>query len=232
MGHRLRGHSPGPGPGFWGLAAWPLGLLLRLFTEVVERTSRVSVTGTGAVYAGPALYVNWHRYLPYLGIHHGKARRWLMVSRDAYMAPIVRWNELHGVRVIRGGSGDGGQRALETMVARLEAGDSAFLAVDGPAGPALRVKRGCVEMARAAGVPVIPVGYACRRGRFSARRWDHWLLMRPFDSISVVYGTPLFFEKEELLQRAQERVAEGLAQVCDTRGDPSGGSKKSGPANP
>lgn len=210
-------------PLLWGLAAWPLGLLLRLFTEVVQRTSRVSVEGPGRGYAGPALYVNWHRYLPYLVIHHGRARRWLMVSRDAYMAPIVRWNQLHGVRVIRGGSGDGGQRALGEMVRRLVAGDSAFLAVDGPAGPALQVKRGCVEMARAASVPVIPVGYACRRGRFSARRWDHWLLMRPFDTISVVYGMPLFFPKEEPLPLSQERVARGLAQVCDTRATPGAG---------
>jgi lysophospholipid acyltransferase (LPLAT)-like uncharacterized protein len=208
------------GPAFWALAAWPVALLLRLLTEVVQRTSHVSVEGLGAAFAGPALYVNWHRYLPYLGIHHGKARRWLMVSRDAYMAPIVRWNQLHGVRIIRGGSGDGGQRALEEMVERLQAGDSAFLAVDGPAGPPLRVKRGCVQMARTARVPIVPVGYACQRGRFDARRWDHWLLMLPFDRISVVYGKPLFFEKEEPLEEALERVAGALAEVCDSRPNP------------
>jgi lysophospholipid acyltransferase (LPLAT)-like uncharacterized protein len=210
----------GLGPAFWTLAAWPLALVLRLLTEVVERTSSVRVEGPGAAYAGPALYVNWHRYLPYLGMHHGKARRWLMVSRDAYMAPIVRWNQLHGVRIIRGGSGDGGQKALQEMVQRLQAGDSAFLAVDGPAGPALRVKRGCVEAARAASVPLIPVGYACLRGRFSARRWDHWLLMLPFDSIRVVYGTPLFFGAEEPLPASLERVASGLADVCDSGPNP------------
>ena len=214
-------HAPDFRAALWAVAAWPVALGLRLLTEVVERTSRVSVAGPGATYVGPALYVNWHRYLPYLGIHHGKARRWLMVSRDAYMAPIVRWNQLHGVRIIRGGSGDGGQQAMEKMVERLMAGDSAFLAVDGPAGPALRVKRGCVEMARTASVPVIPVGYASRRGRFSARRWDHWLLMRPFDTLSVVYGTPLFFDTEEPPAVALERVAQGLADVCDTSADPT-----------
>lgn len=205
---------------------------LRLLTLAVEWTSRVQVEGPGADYAGPALYVNWHRYLPYLGIHHGKARRWLMVSRDAYMAPIVRWNQLHGVRIIRGGSGDGGQEALQTMVARLQAGDSAFLAVDGPAGPALRVKRGCVEMARAAKVPIIPVGYTSQRGRFSARRWDHWLFMRPFDTLRVLYGAPLFFDAEEALPVALERVAQGLAAASDSSANPSVPQKKSGPETP
>jgi lysophospholipid acyltransferase (LPLAT)-like uncharacterized protein len=190
--------------------------------------------GDGASYTGPALYVNWHRYLPYLSVHHGKARRWLMVSRDAYMAPIVRWTQLHGVRIIRGGSRDGGQAALHEMVERLRAKDSAFLAVDGPKGPALQVKRGCVEMARAAHVPLIPVGYRCARGGFNTRRWDHWLMPRPFDGIAVMYGTPLFIAENESLAEALERVTEGLRQVSDSRDNPSqpGHAQKKRPGTP
>jgi lysophospholipid acyltransferase (LPLAT)-like uncharacterized protein len=203
---------------------------LRLYTGFVDVSSRVSVEGEGARYRGPALYVNWHRYLPYLGVHHGKPRRWLMVSKDAYMAPIVLWNQLHGVRTLRGGSGDGGRAAAALMVERLQAGESAFLAVDGPRGPALHVKRGCVDVARAASVPLIPVGYSCRRGRFNTRRWDHWLMPRPFDSISVVYGRPLRFQPEEPLPEALERVAAGLRAVSDSREQPAetsrGGSRR------
>jgi lysophospholipid acyltransferase (LPLAT)-like uncharacterized protein len=205
---------------FFQATAWPAGLFLRLWTGFVDFSSRVSVEGEGARYRGPALYVNWHRYLPYLGVHHGKPRRWLMVSKDAYMAPIVRWNELHGVRVIRGGSGGGGQQAAQAMVEHLQAGDSAFLAVDGPRGPPLKVKRGCVDVARAARVPLIPVGYQCRRGRFHARRWDHWLMPRPFDTICLLYGRPLFFEPEEPLTEALERVAKGLKEVSNSEEQP------------
>ena len=213
----------------WALAAWPLGLALRLLTGLAQATSRVLVEGPGAVYPGPALYVNWHRYLPYLIVHHGEARRWLMVSRDAYLASIVVLSRLHGVRVIRGGSGDGGRAALLEMVQKLRAGDSAFLAVDGPRGPALQVKRGCVEMARAAGVPLIPVGYSCRRARFHARRWDHWLMMRLFDSTTVRYGTPLFLQEAEPLEEALARVAQGLAEVSDSRANPTAARKKKRP---
>jgi lysophospholipid acyltransferase (LPLAT)-like uncharacterized protein len=205
---------------FWTLSAWPVGLFLRLYTGFADSTSHVTVEGEGAAYTGPALYVNWHRYLPYLGVHHGKARRWLMVSRDAYMAPIVQWTQLHGVRIIRGGSGDEGQRALAEMVEKLQGKDSAFLAVDGPKGPALRAKRGCVEMARRAQVPLIPVGYRCRRGRFNAKRWDHWLMPRPFDSIAVLYGAPLFFAAEEPWEAALARVQEGLREVSDSQDVP------------
>jgi lysophospholipid acyltransferase (LPLAT)-like uncharacterized protein len=206
---------------FWKLATWPVGLFLRLYTGFVDVSSRVSVEGEGAHYPRAALYVNWHRYLPYLSVHHGKARRWLLVSKDAYMAPIVRWEQLHGVRTIRGGSGDGGRAGAALLVERLQAGDSAFLAVDGPRGPALHVKRGCVDVARAAGVPIIPVGYRSVQGRFHPRRWDHWLMPRPFDAIAVVYGRPLFLEADALLPDALERVAEGLREVSDSRARPA-----------
>jgi lysophospholipid acyltransferase (LPLAT)-like uncharacterized protein len=206
---------------FWKLATWPVGLFLRLYTGFVDVSSRVSVQGEGARYRGPALYVNWHRYLPYLGVHHGKPRRWLMVSKDAYMAPIVLWNQLHGVRILRGGSGDGGREAAARMVERLQAGESAFLAVDGPRGPAFHVKRGCVDVARAARVPLIPVGYRCRRGRFHPRRWDHWLMPRPFDAIEVLYGRPLFLAADESLATALARVAQGLQDVSDSKEQPA-----------
>ena len=36
---------------------------------------------------------------------------------------------------------------------------------------------------------------------------------RPFDVLAVVYGRPLFFEADEPLQLALERVAQGLREV-------------------
>jgi lysophospholipid acyltransferase (LPLAT)-like uncharacterized protein len=201
----------------WALAAWPLGAALWLWTALGERTSRVRVEGPGAAHSGPALYVNWHRYLPYLCVHHGHHQRWLMVSRAPALQPIARWCRLLGVRTIRGGSGGGGQEAAAHLVARLRAGDSAFLAVDGPAGPPLRAKRGCVDIALAAGVPLIAVAYRCTRGRFNARRWDSWLMFRPFDTITVRYGAPLRLRPEWSVPEALERVGRALADVSDMR---------------
>jgi lysophospholipid acyltransferase (LPLAT)-like uncharacterized protein len=85
-------------------------------------------------------------------------------------------------------------------------------------------------MARAAHVPLIPVGYQARRARFHARRWDHWLMVRPFDTLVVRYGTPLYFETDEPLQEALERVANGLAEVADSRAVPLPEARDEGPA--
>lgn len=106
-------------------------------------------------------------------MHHGQHRRWLMISPAPYMDAIAAYSRLAGLRVVRGASGDKGRAALAALADRLLHGESVFLAVDGPAGPPLKVKRGCIDLARATGAPIIPVAYTSRRGKHNLKRWDH-----------------------------------------------------------
>ncbi len=180
----------------WALTARPIGLAFAAASRLVLRTSAVSVGGPGAVHDGPAVYVNWHRHLPFLIVHHGQSRRWMMVSGAPYMGSIARWCELSGLRVVRGATGERGREALAACEAVLRRGESVVLAVDGPAGPPFVVKPGCVDLARAAAVPIIPVAYRSRRGHTVHARWDRMLLVSPFDAITVEYGEPLDPKRE------------------------------------
>lgn len=175
----------------WRVLEWPVGLYFALRYRLWRRTSRVEVRGAGAAFTGPAVYVHWHRYVPFLIGHHGERRRWMLTSPAPYMEPAVRACRLLGLRVVRGGSGMGGRDALAELQRVLERGDSVALAVDGPAGPAFEVKRGCVDLAQAARVPVIPIRYCARHGHEDARRWDRMLHPRAFDRIVVQYGSPI-----------------------------------------
>jgi lysophospholipid acyltransferase (LPLAT)-like uncharacterized protein len=175
---------------FWGPLFHPFSAILDAATFVFRRTARIEVTGPGAVHPGPVVYVFWHRYLPYLSLHFGGRGCWMLVSRGASMKTMARWCERQGLRLARGTVGDGGRTALLTLQEALAAGDSVAMAVDGPAGPAWRAKRGCVELAREAGVPLVPVTYDSRIG-FELPRWDAQLIVLPFDRITVRYGTPI-----------------------------------------
>jgi len=186
---------------------------MKLHAVVILRTSRISIAGPGAAYAGPAIYVNWHRYLPFLVMHHGGYHRWLMISPAPYMDSIAAYSRLVGLRVVRGASGDQGRAALAALMVRLRAGESVFLAVDGPAGPPFQAKRGCIELARSLGAPIIPVAYTSRRGRHHPKRWDRWLMIRPFDTIVVTYGEPIFISGSESDAEATRRVARGLHAI-------------------
>ena len=199
---------------FWRSIAGPAGFCLSRYSKAKLGTVRVSVEGPGADYAGAAVYANWHRHLPFLIMHHGQHRRWIMISPAPYLDPIEQWCARLGVRVVRGTTGERGREALAELLAHLREGESAFLAVDGPAGPAFQAKRGCVDLARAAGVPLIPVAYACKRGRTNYRRWDQWLPFKFFDRITVRYGEPIVVGTDEPEAEAVRRVEAGLRQVA------------------
>lgn len=136
------------------------------------------------------------------------------MSSAPYMEPIARWCTWLGLTVVRGAPGGRSRESLETLAERLRQGDSVFLAVDGPAGPAFQVKPGCVDLARTASVPIIPVAYRSRKGKVNQKRWDQLHTVRAFDHIDVRYGEPIFVTNSESDTVALRRVQNGLAEVC------------------
>ncbi|MHB8416558.1 MAG: DUF374 domain-containing protein [Myxococcales bacterium] len=205
--------AAGKSHGAWALTARPVGLGLAAAFRLVVRTSTVSVVGPGAAHEGPAVYVNWHRHLPFLIVHHGQLRRWMMVSGAPHMGSIARFCELSGLRLVRGATGERGREALGVCEAVLRRGDSIVLAVDGPAGPPFVVKPGCVDLARTAAVPIIPVACRSGRGHTVHARWDRMLLVSPFDAITVEYGEPLDPAREPDDARLRELVRQALDRL-------------------
>lgn len=198
----------------WRMLAPPVAAVMLIQAKFVLHTSRVSVEGPGAGYPGPAVYVNWHQHLPFLCVHHGEHQRWLLMSSAPYLEPIARWCTWLGLTVIRGAPGERSRQFLSALLDPLQRGKSVFLAVDGPAGPAFQVKPGCVELARAAGVPVIPVACRSSKGKSDLKRWDRMYSVGRFDRITVRYGTPIFLTAAEPDPAALARVQAGLDQLC------------------
>lgn len=205
---------------FWLAIAWPAGLVMWALTRLALATMRIEVVGPGLGHVGSAVFVNWHRYAPLLVIHHAGLGRVLLSSAAPYMEPVMAWERLLGCRLVRGATGEGGREAVPLLVAALRGGRSVFLAVDGPAGPPLVPKRGCVDVAREAGAPIIPVGTASARGRYSRSRWDRLLGLAFFDRVTITYGEPIVLGASEPTETALERVKAGLEAVCDSSAEP------------
>jgi len=135
------------------------------------------------------VFVLWHgRLLPitYYNRGHGIGA---LISRSAdgeYIARVVRaW----GYVPIRGSSSRGGDAALRSMVAHLQAGGKVAVTPDGPRGPRQVMKPGAIVAAQRAGVPLIPVSGAADRGWWFVG-WDRFLVPKPFSRVHVVYGSP------------------------------------------
>ena len=191
---------------FWTVADWPLALLAYGYAQLVLRTCTIRVSGQ--VPRGAAVLVNFHHHQPMMQVVHRHQARWMMISRAPPLWPVARFARWMGLRLARGATGDGGREALRELIEALRRGEAVSIAVDGPAGPAGEVKRGCVELAQAASAPIIPVAYDCARG-MKTWRWDRALFPTPFDRILVRYGPALDVSGLPIAE-AQRRTKEAM----------------------
>ncbi len=183
----------------WHALEWPIAIGWALLAWLIRSTAHIEIQGSEP--DGAAVYVNWHRYQSFLIPYHGTHRRWMLVSPAPQLAPVARFCRLMGLKLVRGASGDRGKEAREELKELLRRGESVVLAVDGPRGPAFRAKRGCIELAQSAGVPIVPVSYGCSRAHEFNWRWDRTLLPFPFSTIHVKCGAgivPVGTEEEAL----------------------------------
>jgi lysophospholipid acyltransferase (LPLAT)-like uncharacterized protein len=203
---------------FWRMLSPAVATYMFIDAKLTLLTSRVERVGPGAGYSGPAVYANWHKYVPFLCIHFGQRRFWLLMSSAPYMEPVAMWCRWMGLTVIRSAPGERSRECLGRLIGALKNGESVAIAADGPAGPGFQAKPGCIDLARAANVPVIPVAYRSRKGKSKSRRWDQSYDVSKFDRIEVWYGTPLFIEPLESDQGALERVQLRLNHLFDVTG--------------
>jgi len=198
---------------FWRMLSPAIAGVMLANTKLMLLTSEVSLRRMGPEYSGAAVYVNWHKYAPFLCIHHGSYRRWLLMSSAPYLEPAARWCGWVGLTVVRGNPGERSRESLARLTESLQHGESVCLSADGPAGPPFQAKTGCVELARAASVPIVPVACRSRKGKSSLKRWDQMYTVGKFDQIEVIYGEPIFIDSSEPDNNALERVRRGLDEV-------------------
>lgn len=198
----------------WRMISPAVASFMFLDAKLTLLTSSVKREGPGAGYNGAAVYVNWHRYVPFMCIHYGQRRFTLLMSSAPYMEPVAMWCRWMGLSVVRSSPGERSRDSLGHLIEALKRGESVALAADGPAGPAFQVKPGCVELARAAGVPIIPVACQSQKGKSNEKRWDRLYDVRKFDRIEVLYGSPIFLNPTESDASVLDRVQRGLNELC------------------
>ncbi|XBQ16393.1 MAG: lysophospholipid acyltransferase family protein [Oceanicaulis sp.] len=121
----------------------------------------------------------------------------ILISRSREGDIVSRVAQFQKVGVVRGSSRNakkakekGGLSAFREMARRLEAGGCMAMTPDGPRGPRMRAGAGSVRLARAAGVPILPVGWSMSRAKVFGS-WDRFMLPLPFGKGAIVYGAPI-----------------------------------------
>ena len=144
----------------------------------------------------PFILAFWHGRLlmmPYSWRCEKPVHMLISQHRDGQLiAHIVKH---FGIATVSGSSSKGGAVALRALVKILKAGECVGVTPDGPRGPRMRVSDGIISLARLTGAPILPATYSIARGA-ALRSWDRFLLAAPFSRGIIVWGDPVYIDRD------------------------------------
>ncbi len=185
---------------------------------LVYLTSKKTYTGFEGVEryirdGGKAIAAIWHQDIVLALYEYRKRGILTLASRSRDGEIIAEALRYMGYDVVRGSSSRGGGRAMLEMVRRMVEGKNSVVAitVDGPRGPARRVKQGVIFLAMKTGARLYPV--SCRSDRNMAlKNWDKTLIPLPFNRLTFRCGRPISMEGLQEEELDMEEVRRSLEE--------------------
>ncbi|MEO8578926.1 MAG: lysophospholipid acyltransferase family protein [Gemmatimonadales bacterium] len=137
----------------------------------------------------PFIFTLWHgQLLPLLWQHRNQGVA-ILISEHRDGELVARAATSLGLRLIRGSTTRGGDRALISIVRELKGGGEVAITPDGPKGPARRFAPGALIAAQRSDSYIIPVVAVADRA-WQLKSWDRFMIPKPFARVTVAYGNP------------------------------------------
>jgi len=158
------------------------------------KTMRLTVRGEEAVEAlyregKHAIIAFWHgRQLMVPLAYRGRDVH-VLISRHRDGELISRIVSGFGYRSVRGSSTRGGTAALRELIKLGRSGVDLAITPDGPKGPRYVAQPGVIYIAKATGLPILPLSFSCSKKNSSRRGIGSWSLIRS-DTGSSSGGVP------------------------------------------
>ena len=138
---------------------------------------------------------SWHRHSIFLFyFFRNLGERLIMISRSRDGEITADAARRFGYTPIRGSSSRGGSEALQQMIDVMNTGPKKYLcgtAVDGPRGPARKLKKGMVAVARETGALFVPMACSGNRLITFPKAWDKTIIPKPFSRMTIIFGDPV-----------------------------------------
>jgi lysophospholipid acyltransferase (LPLAT)-like uncharacterized protein len=190
--------------------------LVYMFVRTLSSTLRVRHVHPEHIEGTPQYIIAfWHRHmLPLLGRSRWKRPIAVMTSAskdgDISTATLV----LFGIESSRGSSTRGGSKALRGMLRAARAGRNIVFTPDGPRGPAGVVKDGVIFTAQAAGLPIVPMGFAAKKYK-RLNSWDRMVIPMPFSKGVIVYGEPMAVPRDGDIEEWRLKLERTLDELSE-----------------
>jgi lysophospholipid acyltransferase (LPLAT)-like uncharacterized protein len=189
--------------------------LLHGVTLLIRNSCRFERSGPSPA-PSPRIECIWHEHLPtyiasYLPPASGQRYAWLnhpvWYMRGVHV--LLSWNGVSALAL--GSSGHDGQRALERVLTFLREGYSTLVAVDGPAGPRHRVKRGALDMALQSGCPLVAIDFRYEPA-LRAPGWDGKRYPLPGSRVWIRESPELHVDRDNY-DRARAELGQALGSA-------------------
>jgi lysophospholipid acyltransferase (LPLAT)-like uncharacterized protein len=174
-------------PSFTVLIYWIVRVYSRTFRLTVENEETWIAYLHGG---GKVLLCAWHQQFFAILRHSENYRSYrpsIMISQSQDGEIVAGVAAKSGWLPVRGSSSRGGSQALKILVERLKETGLAAHIVDGPRGPAGKLKHGAIHLAQATGAAIVPT-YISAEKAWYFNSWDKFLLPKPFSRVTLRFG--------------------------------------------
>ena len=152
----------------------------------------------------------WHAQQLMVPIGYRGTGANVLISQHQDGEIIARIISRFGHRAVRGSSTRGGALALRELIRLGRSGADLVVTPDGPKGPRQVAKLGVVQLAKATGLPIVPLAFSCSKKNSSQAGIGSWSHSHgPEASIS---GAPPSGCRETLMNRRWKQHVWNLRQ--------------------
>jgi len=145
----------------------------------------------------------WHAQQLMVPIGYRGTGANVLISQHQDGEIIARIISRFGHRAVRGSSTRGGALALRELIRLGRSGADLVVTPDGPKGPRQVAKLGVVQLAKATGLPIVPLAFCCSKknsSRAGIGSWSH-----THGLVASICGAPPSGFRETLMNRRWKR---------------------------
>ena len=198
--------------------AWAesVGGLIYVKFKALQHTMNFNLQGHLLHADRPVIFAIWHEnLLPFFLILKQLNREQIWMNHPLwYMKPIhVLLGHLGIKELVLGSTGHRGQAAMDVLARRLrETASSSMMAVDGPAGPPYKLRKGCLYLGLQTGLPIVPVRFDISDAHRLAFTWDRKVWPKYGSTLTAELGSPIWVTSDQDIDASAHLLAKALAR--------------------
>ena len=146
-----------------------------------------AVDPASPLFEGPAIFLFWHEYIPFLFYLRGHCDIAMLLSQHQDAEWLSHAAGHMGFGTIRGSTSRGGMSALREL---MRTGETKNLTItpDGPRGPRRQLAAGCIYASSRLGIPLVPIGLGYDSPWRVRSAWDRFAVPRLYSRARAVVG--------------------------------------------